>query len=291
MSVRNNEILRANNRDLSGFNGDFLCAKGRFGFDFTHHPERIRQPLVRRNGKLEPASWEEALEKPSPPLKQVRDKQRRGFAIGVIGSNRTTNEENYLLDRFARATLGTNNIDHHRTADYAGLAAALGPNADEQLATMADIYNADCCAADRQRSHPAKSAGRLADSHRIRHHQQRLFIVDEATGKARAPGAAIRAGAGRRISRRSMRWLATGDGDRRRAEADLAQLHEALGKESDVVIVFGAGVTGAAIRDLVAVRLAAPRQDALHGAWAITPIRAAPRTWACCRIACRAMRR
>ena len=50
-------------------------------------------------------------------------------AIGVIGSNHTTNEENYLLNRFARVTLGTNNIDHHRTADYAGLAAALGPNA------------------------------------------------------------------------------------------------------------------------------------------------------------------
>ena len=61
LSVRNNRILRANNRDLSGINTDFLCAKGRFGFDFVHHPERLTQPLLRRNGKLEPASWEEAL--------------------------------------------------------------------------------------------------------------------------------------------------------------------------------------------------------------------------------------
>ena len=52
-------------------------------------------------------------------------------AIGVIGSNHTTNEENYLLNRFARVTLGTNNLDHHRTADYTGLAAALGPNAKD----------------------------------------------------------------------------------------------------------------------------------------------------------------
>ena len=73
LSVRNNEILRANNRDHSGINGEFLCAKGRFGFDFTTHTERIRQPLIRRNGKLEPASWEDALEEVARRLKQVRE--------------------------------------------------------------------------------------------------------------------------------------------------------------------------------------------------------------------------
>src|SRR5260370_24124977 len=62
LSVRNNQILRANNRDLSGINKEFLCVKGRFGFDFTEHRERLREPLIRRNGKLEPASWEEAFE-------------------------------------------------------------------------------------------------------------------------------------------------------------------------------------------------------------------------------------
>ncbi|MGA8232484.1 MAG: 2Fe-2S iron-sulfur cluster-binding protein, partial [Candidatus Acidiferrales bacterium] len=112
LSVRNNEILRINNRDNSGINGEFLCAKGRFGFDFTRHAERVRQPLVRRNGKLEPASWEEALETIARELKKVRDKSGAD-SIGVIGSNHTTNEENYLLSRFARSTLGTNNIDHH----------------------------------------------------------------------------------------------------------------------------------------------------------------------------------
>jgi NADH-quinone oxidoreductase subunit G len=139
LSIRNNEILRANNRDHSGINGEFLCGKGRFGFDFTHNPERIRQPLIRRNGKLELASWEDALEEVSRRFKQVRD-MHGPAAIGVIGSNHTTNEENYLLNRFARATLGTNNIDHHRTADYTGLAAALGPRAKDSLATMADVY-------------------------------------------------------------------------------------------------------------------------------------------------------
>src|SRR5580658_7525563 len=128
LSVRNNEILRANNRDHSGFNGEFLCGKGRFGHEFTHHPERVRQPLIRREGKLVPATWEDAFEEITRRLKQVRDKSGAA-AIGVIGSNHTTNEENYLLNRFARLNLGTNNLDHHRTADYAGLATALGPNA------------------------------------------------------------------------------------------------------------------------------------------------------------------
>ena len=111
--------------------------------------ERIRQPARSRNGKLEPASWEDALEEVARRLKQVHSTHGPS-AIGVIGSNHTTNEENYLLNRFARVTLGTNNLDHHRTADYVGLAAALGPKAKNSLATMADVYNANAGSVDRQ---------------------------------------------------------------------------------------------------------------------------------------------
>jgi NADH-quinone oxidoreductase subunit G len=119
------EIVRADNRDKSGINGDFLCAKGRFGFDFVASPERLTHPLVRNaEGKLEPATWERALRMAAAILKEMRD-SRGGAAIGVIGSNRTTNEENYLLQKFARTVLQTNNIDHERTADYAAFALAL----------------------------------------------------------------------------------------------------------------------------------------------------------------------
>jgi NADH-quinone oxidoreductase subunit G len=119
------EIVRADNRDKSGINGDFLCAKGRFGFDFVASPERLTHPLVRNTeGKLEPATWEKALRMVAAILKEMRD-SRGGAAIGVIGSNHTTNEENYLLQKFARTVLQTNNIDHERTADYAAFARAL----------------------------------------------------------------------------------------------------------------------------------------------------------------------
>ena len=61
LGVRNDEIIRGNNRDRSGINGEFLCIKGRYAFDFYDHPERLQSPLMRVNGKLEPVSWSEAL--------------------------------------------------------------------------------------------------------------------------------------------------------------------------------------------------------------------------------------
>jgi len=132
------EIVRADNRDKSGINGDFLCAKGRFGFDFVDSPERLTTPLVRNAaGTLEPATWEHALRLAAGKLKEIRD-NKGGAAIGVIGSNRTTNEENYLLQKFARTVLETNNIDHHRTTDYAAFARAVAAGGGK-LASLRDL--------------------------------------------------------------------------------------------------------------------------------------------------------
>src|SRR5216684_812166 len=119
------EIVRGDNRDKSGINGDFLCNKGRYAFDFANNETRITQPLVRQpNGELKPVSWEVALDYVGKEFRELRD-TRGGKSIGVIGSNRITNEEAYLLQKFARTVLGTNNIDHHRTADYVAFASAL----------------------------------------------------------------------------------------------------------------------------------------------------------------------
>jgi NADH-quinone oxidoreductase subunit G len=250
LSVRNNEILRANNRDSSGVNGEFLCGKGRFGFDFTSHAERVRQPLVRRNGKLEPASWEDALEEVARRLKQVRDKHGAN-AIGVIGSNHTTNEENYLLNRFTRATLGTNNIDHHRTADYAGLAAALGPDAKSALATMSDVYTAPAVlliANDLTQQNPLV-AWQIRSG--VRHHKTRLYVINGVESKIHRQAAHLVKTA-KGGERAAVRWLAHSEGtfDAPTTEA-LVQLKAALEAEQDVVILFGAEIQGPALRDLV----------------------------------------
>jgi NADH-quinone oxidoreductase subunit G len=135
------ELVRADNRDKSGINGDFLCAKGRFGFDFVENQERLTKPLVRSaSGKLEPTTWENALRVAGAKLKEVRD-SKGGAAIGVIGSNRTTNEENYLLQKFARTVLSTNNIDHQRTADFATFARAMAGH-EGHVASMRDAGTA-----------------------------------------------------------------------------------------------------------------------------------------------------
>jgi predicted molibdopterin-dependent oxidoreductase YjgC len=92
-------------------NQAMLCVKGRFGLDFVDSPDRLRTPLVRKDGKLVEASWEEALGLVAERLKAVKEKHGAD-AIGFFTSAKVTNEENYALARFARAAIGTNNIDH-----------------------------------------------------------------------------------------------------------------------------------------------------------------------------------
>jgi NADH-quinone oxidoreductase subunit G len=133
------EIVRGDNRDKSGMNGDFLCNKGRYAFDFANNIERLVSPLVRKDGKLVPVSWEEAITFAGGKLRELRD-AKGANSIGVIGSNRTTNEENYLLQKFARTVIGTNNIDHHRTADYVTLAISLQGRSNA-FASQHDVAN------------------------------------------------------------------------------------------------------------------------------------------------------
>jgi predicted molibdopterin-dependent oxidoreductase YjgC len=89
---------------------NYLCGKGRFGWDAVHHPDRLTTPLVRVGGELVPATWEEALAMVVTNLNVI--KNRRGAdSIGGLGSVRTTNEENYLFQKFLRGAVGTNNVD------------------------------------------------------------------------------------------------------------------------------------------------------------------------------------
>ncbi|HSZ19097.1 MAG TPA: NADH-quinone oxidoreductase subunit NuoG [Candidatus Acidoferrum sp.] len=259
LSVRNNEILRANNRDLSGFNKDFLCVKGRFGFDFTTHPERLKLPLVRRNGQLVPSSWEDALAEVARRLSEVR-KASGTDSIGFIGSNRTTNEENYLLGRIARASIGTNNIDHHRTADYASLIAGLGTQAAAACATMTQLYEADAVLLVGH--DPTEQSPLVAWQIRsaIRHRGARLHIINSKSIKLlrKARGFAEVA-KGREAA--AVRWLAGGEAQLDAGTIErLSSLKASLEKESNVVILFGAELTGEAIRDLLKFGYSLPGQ-------------------------------
>jgi formate dehydrogenase alpha subunit len=94
-----------------GVNRGWTCVKGRFGSDYVHSPDRLSEPLIREGGKFRPAPWDEALSTVANGLKKVKA-QHGADAIGVLVSAKCTNEENYLLQKIARAALGTNNVDH-----------------------------------------------------------------------------------------------------------------------------------------------------------------------------------
>src|SRR5277367_4233655 len=177
------EIVRGDNRDKSGTNGDFLCIKGRYAFDFSNHEERLTRPLIRKEGKLTPSSWEEAFALIGKNFAEVRDRDG-GAAIGVIGSTRTTNEEDYLLCKFARVVLKTNNVDHHRTADFPAFSAALRGKPDA-TASMADVYNASAILLignDPTEQHPLL-AWQIRNN--VRLHQAKLYVVNSESIKLR----------------------------------------------------------------------------------------------------------
>ncbi len=178
------EIVRGDNRDKSGINGDFLCNKGRYAFDFANNETRITQPLVRQpDGELKPVSWEVAFDYVGKKLREVRD-TRGGKSIGVIGSNRITNEEAYLLQKFARTVLGTNNIDHHRTADYAAFARALAGKTNH-TASLRDTLTAPAImilGGDPTIQAPA-TAWNLRTN--VRNNRGRLYIANSAEIKLR----------------------------------------------------------------------------------------------------------
>src|SRR3954452_20650176 len=90
LGVRNDKILRGNNRDRSGINGEFLCVKGRYAFDFVESPERLQSPMMRVEGVLKPVSWSRALYTFKQKFNEIKE---RGGKFGIIGSDRTTNEE------------------------------------------------------------------------------------------------------------------------------------------------------------------------------------------------------
>jgi len=230
LGVRGDEIIRGNNRDRSGINGEFLCIKGRYGFDFYDHAERLQSPMMRINGKLEEVSWSKALAKVAEKFGEVK---ARGGKFGVVGSNHTTNEENFYLQKFSRECLGTNNIDHHRTGDVTTLLDALSGTSG-QLATAADFYDRKAfliIGADMALEQPFLAFQMRASG---RHHEARVYTI--TAGSVREDNYAVK-------SVRKPRFT--------ELEA-LPELRDALKAESELVIVFGDSVKGADVRRLVA---------------------------------------
>ena len=255
------EIVRGSNRDKSGINGDFLCIKGRYAFDFTAHPERLKQPLVRRNGRLIPTSWEEALSIVAGRLREVRDGSG-GNSIGVIDSTRTTNEEGYLLQKVARVVLHTNNIDHHRTADFPALFRALADKSNA-TASMRNVLDAPAIlliGSDPTYQHPLL-AWQIRNN--VRLHRSRLYLINarpikltrQATHFVQVAGGA---------EGKAVAFLAGDDNALEHCALDesgrdkLSALRDKLRTENDLIIAFGSELRGEDIAMLGRVGAAIP---------------------------------
>lgn len=126
-------------------NSGHTCLKGRFAFKFYNHADRLRTPLIKRNGKFEEATWDEAYDFIANKLNEIKKNNGADFIAG-ISSARCTNEENYLMQKFLRAVIGTNNIDscarvcHSPTA--LGLQSTFGTGAATN--SIADLKDTDC---------------------------------------------------------------------------------------------------------------------------------------------------
>ena len=156
LGIRNGSIVQVRGNEASPVNRGGLCVKGRFGLDFVHHPDRLRKPLIRKDGitrnaipdspleAFREADWDEALDR---VVKAIENTRRRHApdAVGVISSAKCTNEENYLVQKFARAVVGTNNVDHcARLCHASTVSAALASFGSGAMSnSIDDIDHAD----------------------------------------------------------------------------------------------------------------------------------------------------
>ena len=229
------EIVRGDNRDKSGINGDFLCIKGRYAFDFAKHEDRLMQPLVKKGERLVSATWEEAFELVGKKFKDICDREG-GRAIGVIGSTRTTNEENYVLQKFARVVLGTNNVDHQRTADLPAFASAVHGKS-KLTASMREVASAPAILLignDPTNQHPLL-AWQIRQN--VRLNKARLYVVTDRDIKLSRQAVAVA-----RVAAGQYSELVS---------SGLGALGEKLRTEQGLVIAFGSELREAGVHALV----------------------------------------
>src|SRR5207248_457448 len=189
----------------------------------------LQSPLVKTASKLEPVSWSQALAAVAAKFTQIKT---RGGRFGVIGSTRTTNEEDYYLQKFARRGLGTGNIDHHRSGDVAALLDAVSSRPGA-LASTADLYKKKAVlviAADLALEQPFLSFQIRAN---YRHHQVHVYVVTEQPVREdRYATASLRIERGGELKA-------------------IESLRDKLAAEPELVILFGDAIHGDGVRRLV----------------------------------------
>lgn len=107
LNVKDGKVVKVTSNPHAPANGMALCVKGRYGYEFIHHKDRLTKPLIKKEGAFVEASWDEALN-----LVATKLGQHKGDAFAFLASAKATNEENYTMMKFTRAVMGTNSVDH-----------------------------------------------------------------------------------------------------------------------------------------------------------------------------------
>ncbi len=141
LGVRGSIVVNVRGDPSNPSNSGRLCVKGRFGYDFINHPDRLNSPLIKQNGKFAETSWEDVLDLVAEKLAQYKPEE-----VAVLSSARCTNEENYVVQKFSRAVLKTNSVDHCarlcHAPTVAGLLKSFGSGA--MTNSIDEIRNAKC---------------------------------------------------------------------------------------------------------------------------------------------------
>lgn len=184
LHVKDGMIYRVDGRFDNAVNRGNLCVKGRFGYDFVHAPDRLSAPLLRRDREqpfsgIHKVGWPEAVSYAAERLRAVRDRHGPD-SIAVLASAKCTNEANYLLQKFARAVIGTNNVDHCarlcHSSSVAGLAATLGSGA--MTDSISNIVLADVLFVTGSNTTEAHPVIALEMKKAVRRHGARLILLD-----------------------------------------------------------------------------------------------------------------
>jgi formate dehydrogenase alpha subunit len=130
-SVAKRKVVKVTTKNEAGVNEGSLCVKGRFGYDFIHHPDRLTRPLVKKSGIFVEVSWEEALNLVATKLEEIKGTYG-AQSIGGISSSRATNEENFLFQKWMRACIGTSHVDN-------GARLSNGSSLDGMMASIGQI--------------------------------------------------------------------------------------------------------------------------------------------------------
>ena len=179
VGVRGQHIVHIKGDAEHRVNRGSLCVKGRFGLDFVGATDRLMTPLIKHNGGFRPASWDEALDLVATKMRDIKATHGPD-ALAGLSSAKCTNEENYLFQKFMRATIGTNNVDHCarlcHASTVAGLARAFGSGA--MTNSSDELEFADCIFVTGSNTTEAHPVIALKIKAAVRKHGATLIVAD-----------------------------------------------------------------------------------------------------------------